>query len=67
MLVGPCCHSRRFIFANIRTLIMSIKCGDKPGEGRYVCKKCGKSITLKSKDEAIYPCPLCQFCEYRQG
>ncbi|WP_346866265.1 hypothetical protein [Methanocalculus sp. MSAO_Arc2] len=46
---------------------MPITCGDKPGEGRYVCKKCGKSITLASKDEGIYPCPVCKFCEYRQG
>jgi len=57
---------RRFIFVKNRTAYMSIKCGDKPGEGRYVCKKCGKSITI-AKDEAIYPCPICQFCEYRQG
>lgn len=46
---------------------VTVKCGDQPGPGRYVCKKCGKSIRLESADEKIYPCPVCQYCEYKQG
>ncbi|MCP1661544.1 MAG: hypothetical protein D5R99_03685 [Methanocalculus sp. MSAO_Arc1] len=45
---------------------MTVKCGDIPGAGRYVCKKCRKAIEL-ADGEAVYPCPKCKFCEYREG
>ncbi len=33
--------------------------GDKPGKGKYKCKKCGKEITLENDSQELPRCPKC--------
>ncbi|WP_088656187.1 zinc ribbon-containing protein [Geofilum rhodophaeum] len=38
--------------------------GEKPGKGKYKCKKCGKVITLDNDSDQLPPCPVCQHTEW---
>lgn len=33
--------------------------GEKPGQGTYKCKKCGKEITLENDSQELPVCPVC--------
>jgi len=45
---------------------MKYKTGEKPGAGNYRCTNCGNIITLKSDDEALPICPVCQNQEFEK-
>ena len=34
--------------------------GEKPGNGIYQCRFCGKFATIKSPDEVLPDCPKCK-------
>ena len=38
--------------------------GEKPGTGRYVCKKCGQVVILDDNTDTLPPCPKCGGTEY---
>lgn len=39
--------------------------GEKPGKGRYVCKKCRQVVLLDDNTDVLPPCPRCHATEYR--
>lgn len=38
--------------------------GEKPGKGRYKCKKCGFVLTLDDNTDTLPPCPKCHYTEF---
>lgn len=40
------------------------KSGDKPGEGGYICLKCGETVILEKDDDALPDCPKCGGNDY---
>jgi len=38
--------------------------GEKPGKGKYKCRKCGQVITLDNDDDTLPPCPSCDGTEW---
>jgi zinc ribbon family protein len=54
----PCCRS---------CSIMPYKCGQKPGRGRYVCRKCGEDVRLNHSTDALPKCRRCANCEFVKG
>ena len=36
------------------------KTGEKPGQGTYYCKECGKEVYLKNSTDHLPPCPQCK-------
>ncbi|MFW6328435.1 MAG: zinc ribbon-containing protein [Bacteroidota bacterium] len=43
---------------NLKQMVMFTS-GDKPGKGKYKCKKCGKEITLENDSQELPRCPKC--------
>lgn len=43
---------------------MTYKCGDKPGKGTYICKKCGSGKVLDDSTDTLPPCSKCNNCEF---
>jgi len=41
-----------------------LKCGQKPGIGRYVCKNCGEDLFLDDDTDRLPPCARCHKCEF---
>jgi ribosomal protein S27AE len=41
--------------------------GEKPGIGRYVCKRCGEDVRLDDSSDTLPPCPKCHNTEFRRG
>ncbi len=46
---------------------MSLKCGQKPGAGRYVCVNCGEDLFLDQDTDKLPPCAECKKCEFLRG
>jgi ribosomal protein S27AE len=46
---------------------MSLKCGQKPGTGRYVCVNCGEDLFLDEVTDKLPPCAKCKKCEFERG
>lgn len=38
--------------------------GEKPGKGRYKCKKCKFVLTLDDSTDTLPPCPKCHNTEF---
>ena len=38
--------------------------GEKPGKGKYVCKKCGQVVVLNDDSDTLPPCPKCNHTIY---
>ena len=38
--------------------------GEKPGKGRYRCKRCGTKLILDDTDDRLPPCPKCHHTEF---
>ena len=38
--------------------------GEKPGEGSYICTKCGQIIVLEDEKDTLPSCPKCDGTEY---
>ena len=45
---------------------MSYKCGQKPGIGRYVCRKCGEDLYLDNSSDPLPPCSKCHNCTFEK-
>lgn len=45
-------------------IIMTYKCGEKPGKGTYICKNCGNDEHLDQDSDVLAPCAKCQKCEF---
>lgn len=43
---------------------MAYSTGEKPGNGKYVCKICGQKVVLD--DDTLPPCPKCKKTNYRK-
>lgn len=43
------------------------KTGQRPGKGRYICKKCQKPLYLEDENDTIPTCPLCFNNEFIDG
>ncbi len=41
------------------------KTGEKPGIGVYTCIKCGQTVILNDKSDALPPCPKCNGTTYK--
>lgn len=41
--------------------------GEDPGEGKYLCTKCNKSIILKNNYEKLPLCPECYNHEFKSN
>jgi hypothetical protein len=46
---------------------MTLKCGEKPGPGRYVCLNCGEDLYLNEGTDRIPPCAKCKKCDFKKG
>lgn len=40
--------------------------GEKPGKGKYVCKKCKTEIVLDDDTDRMPPCPKCDGIEFEK-
>ncbi|WP_309249087.1 zinc ribbon-containing protein [Clostridium estertheticum] len=41
--------------------------GEKPGNGKYVCKICGQKVILDDTTDTLPPCPKCKKTKYRKS
>lgn len=40
--------------------------GEKPGKGKYKCKKCGQIVELDDSTDTLPPCPKCNHTEFEK-
>lgn len=38
--------------------------GEKPGKGKYKCRKCGKMIVLDDNSDKLPRCPKCDYTKF---
>ena len=40
--------------------------GEKPGIGKYKCKKCGTIVRLDDSTDTLPPCPKCNNTDFKK-